>query len=184
MSKTSKFALTTIWILFSRSYDAYCTNLLTPDLSKESNPLVSVFGLGWTPLLLILSLLLVYIIYAYYISLFKPINQLPQEKNYTFSNMVAYTYLGYKSDWFTALFKLPKSFHWFTHYMGHVFTRCLVFAGIVSTIMWLLINHTNYYQTLHSPELIYSILLIGCVGIIYDWNRKKYQEYLRLVEGL
>ena len=52
MKKNLKFIFTTTWILLSRSYDAYCTNALTPDLSKEANPLVSIGGISsWTTLL-------------------------------------------------------------------------------------------------------------------------------------
>lgn len=57
MNKTLKYSLTTAWIIFSRAYDAHCTAQLTPDLSKEANPLVTVVGIStWTPLLAIISL--------------------------------------------------------------------------------------------------------------------------------
>ena len=98
MNKTIKFTITVIWILFSRGYDAYCTHQLTPDLSNEANPLVSIFSLTWTPLLIVLGLCTIYTVYAYYVSVFKPINLLPIERGYTFSNIVAYTYLGYKEN--------------------------------------------------------------------------------------
>ena len=39
----------TFWILLTRWFDAYSTYQYTPDLGKESNPLVSIFGFGWTP---------------------------------------------------------------------------------------------------------------------------------------
>jgi hypothetical protein len=53
MNKYVKYILTIGWILFSRSYDAYCSVLLTPDLKKEANPLVTVGGISsWTPLLI------------------------------------------------------------------------------------------------------------------------------------
>jgi hypothetical protein len=42
--KTLKFLIILLWILFSKSYDAYCTFQHTPDLSKEANPLVSLLG--------------------------------------------------------------------------------------------------------------------------------------------
>jgi hypothetical protein len=45
--KRLKFFIILLWILFSKSYDAYCTFLHTPDLSKEANPLVSVLGFNW-----------------------------------------------------------------------------------------------------------------------------------------
>ncbi len=178
MTKSQKFAATTIWILFSRSYDAYCTNQLTPDLSNEANPLVSLFGLSWTPLLLILSLLTVYVIYTSYLATFKTRSLLPKQSGYTFSNIVAYTYHGQKENWTSIFYKFPKDLNRFNHYMGHVMTRCLVFAGLVSTIMWLLINYTESYKNIHSAPLIYSILVAGCVMITYRWNREQYKQYL------
>ncbi len=178
MTKTTKFVATTLWILFSRSYDAYCTNQLTPDLSKEANPLVSVLGMTWAPLLLTIGLLTLYVIYTYYLTLFKPKNLLPNEKGYSFSSIAAYLYLGQKEHWTALLYKLPNSFSRFNHYMGHVLTRCLVFVGFVSTIMWLLINYTDYYKTVHSAPMIYGIILIGIGVITYRWNREQYEQYL------
>lgn len=183
MTKKAKFAITTVWILLSRSYDAYCTNELTPDLSKESNPLVSVFGMTWTPLLIVLSLLTIYTIYTYYIRVFKPIDLLPAEKDYTFGDVAAYTYLGQKDNWMSIFYKLPKDLSRFNHYMGHTLPSCLAFAGIVSTSMWLLINYTEYYKTIHSAPAIYSILIIGCVVIIYHWNKTMYRRYVAVTHS-
>lgn len=178
MTPKTKFTIVTAWVLFSRSYDAYCTNQFTPDLSKESNPLVSIFGMTWTPLLIVLGLLTIYAVYAYYISVFKPRKLLPSEKNYTPSNVAAYTYLGHKDSWTAILYKFPKDLNRFNHYMGHTLMPCLVFAGIVSTVMWLLIKYTEFYKTIHNAPAIYSILIAGCVVIIFQWNRIMYKQYL------
>lgn len=178
MTKPTKFTVTTIWILFTRSYDAYCTNQLTPDLSKESNPLVSIFGMTWTPLLITLGLFTIYLIYAYYVSVFKPKNLLPTEKGYTFSEFIAFTYLGRKNNWTAIFYKLPKDLNRFNNWMGHNLTQCFVFAGLVSTIMWLLINNTSFYKTIHNAPLIYSILIVGCIVIIYNWNKTMFRKYL------
>ncbi|MFM8490461.1 MAG: hypothetical protein ACKN9X_00775 [Candidatus Methylopumilus sp.] len=179
MNKKLKFALTTIWILFSRSYDAYCTNLLTPDLSKEANPLVTVVGISsWTILLIILGLLTIYVIYAYYISVFRPMNLLPTEKGYTFSNFVAYVYLGYKDNWASTLYKFPKDLKRANNYFGHLLSKGLVYAGVITTIMWLLINNSVYYKTIHNAPFIYSILIFGCIVIAYIWNKSLYRQYL------
>jgi hypothetical protein len=43
--KRLKFFIILFWMLFSKSYDAYCTFEHTPDLSKEANPLVTILGL-------------------------------------------------------------------------------------------------------------------------------------------
>ncbi|MEM6700094.1 MAG: hypothetical protein AAF599_16950 [Bacteroidota bacterium] len=178
MNKTLKFAVTTIWILLSRGYDAYCTNQFTPDLALEANPLVSVLGFTWTPLLMFIVFFTLYAIYGYYLSVFQPIRMLPNKSGYSFSNIVAYLYLGYQGEWYQTLYKLPNSLHRFNQYMGQILSKCLVFVGILSTVMWLLINNTEWYQTVHSVQLIYAILITGCLVIIYFWNYNKYKSYL------
>jgi len=179
MSKKVKFIITTAWILLSRSYDAYCTYLLTPDLSKEANPLVTVVGISsWTVLLFVLSVLTIYVIYSYYLSVFHSINLLPKEKGYSFSNFVAYLYLGVKDHWTATLYKLPKDINRLNNYMGHILTKCLVFAGVVSTIMWVLINNSAYYKTIHNAALVYALLIIGCITIVYVCNKNRYKQYL------
>lgn len=180
MSKKVKFIITTAWIICSRSYDAYCTHSLTPDLSHEANPLVSLLGMTWTPLLITISLLTVYAIYVFYLVSFKPKNLLPDEKGYSFSNIVAYLYLGLKEEWTSLFYKLPKDLSRFNHYMGHTLTQCLVYAGFVSTIMWLLIHHSEYYKTIHGALAIYTLLIIGCITILYRWNNAMYKQYLEL----
>jgi hypothetical protein len=184
MNKKVKFTITTVWILLTRCYDAYCTNQLTPDLSKESNPLVSVLGMTWTPLLITLGLLSIYVIYAYYISIFKPKNLLPTEKGYTFNEFIAFAYLGRKDIWVAIFYKFPKDLNRFNQWMGYNLTPCLAFAGLVSTVMWLLINNTEYYKTIHSAPLIYSILIIGCLAIIYNWNKTMFRKYLENFDKL
>ena len=80
MGKRTRFVLITVWIVCSRAYDAYCTYQLTPDLTHEANPLVTVVGVSsWSVLLFIIGLLTAYVIYAYYRHVFHPIDILPKE---------------------------------------------------------------------------------------------------------
>lgn len=178
MRKTFRFTSITIWIIFSRAYDAYCTYQHTPDLSKEANPLVSVLGMTWTPLLLVMSILSLYAIYAYHRTLFKPINLLPAEKGLSFREVSTFVYLGKSDNWVSLLYKYPKSISHLNQVIGHTLTKCLVFAGVVSTVMWLLINNTAYYRNYHSAPLIYSILVVGCIIIMYRWFADMYKQYL------
>jgi Kef-type K+ transport system membrane component KefB len=159
-------------------YDAYSTNQLTPDLSKESNPLVSVLGMTWAPLLIVLGLLTVYVVYAFYLSTFKPTHLFPIQKGYTFKEFVTFTYLGQTDSWMALVYKFPKDLNRLNNWMGIVLTKGLVFAGGVSTMMWLFINYTDFYKNMHSAQLVYSILIIGFLAIIYFWNKKMYATYL------
>jgi hypothetical protein len=182
MRQTVKFTVVTLWILLSRSYDAYCTYLHTPDLSREANPLVSVVGISsWTPLLLILGALTLYAVYAFYVSLYRPVDLLPSEKGLGFGTFAAYVYLGRPDHWTATLYKLPTDMRRLHPYMGHVLTRCLAYAGVVSTLMWLLIRHSEAYRQVHSAALVYTVLVLGCALIIYGWNKRLYQRYLARV---
>lgn len=177
MKKKLTFGLTTIWILFSRSYDAYATYQYTPDLSHEANPLVSIGGLGWLPLLSIIGFLSLLVIYAYYLTVFKPHNLHPTEKDYSFSEFAGFVYTGKKQPWYISLLKIPTSFKRFVYYTGHLLTLCLSFAGVVSTIMWLLINYVPAYMKIHTATLIYSIILVGCFIIHYYWFKLEFKKY-------
>ena len=176
--KILKFLIILLWILFSKSYDAYCTYLHTPNLSKEANPLVSVLGLNWFLLLIVIGSLTIYTCYTLSLISFKPIKLYPLEKGYSFSNFIAYMYFGKKSSWLSILYRIPpirnKRFH---YTFGNIFVRYLVFAGIVSTVMWLLINNSEYYREIHNHLVIYGILISGTFIILYNYYRTNYNKY-------
>jgi len=172
-----KFTTVTLWILLTRGYDAYATYQFTPDLSKESHPLVSVFGFDWSSILVFLILGSLYAIFAYYKVSFQRFSLEPQEKDYKFSDFVGYVYTGKKNSWTALLFKFPNSFKRLNFYMGHVLARCMVFAGVVSTSMWVLIKTTGRYPNTIASIMIYLTLISGCIILTYMWLSKIYKEY-------
>jgi hypothetical protein len=176
--KTLQFLIILLWILFSKSYDIYCTYLHTPDLSKEANPWVSVLGMNWFWLLMVIGLLTIYTCYTLYLISFKPIKLYPLEKGYSFSNFIPYMYFGKKSSWLAIIYRVPpirnKRFH---YTFGNILVRYLVFAGIVSTVMWLLINNSEAYRVIHNHLVIYAILISGTFIILYNYYKTNYNKY-------
>lgn len=177
MKKRTKFIITTLWILLSRSYDVLATYQYTPDLKHEANPLASIFNFGWMTIIPIVAIITGYIIYAYYQSTFKSYPLHPQEKGYSFWQFATYLYLGKPAHWTATMYQLPKDKKRLHFYLGKVLTRCLAFAGIVSTVMWLLINYTGFYKQYHSAFAVYSILAVGCVLISAQWMKEEYKIY-------
>ncbi len=177
MTRKLNFYILSFWIIFSRIFDALSTFEHTRDLSKEANPLVSIMGLGWSPLLLIIASLTAYVIYAFYQYSFNTKNLAPQQKGLSFIDYSVYLYLGEVKHWSVFLYQIPKE-KWRLHqYFGAVLAPCLVYAGILSTIMWLLIQYWNPYKDMHNPLLIYTLLVGGCLIIAYRFHRKSYQMY-------
>ncbi len=178
MNKKIQFILISVWILFSRAYDAYCTYQYTPELDKEANPLVSVLGISsWTLLLSIIGILSLYVIYAYYQSSFKSFDAYPKDNNLGFGDFAGFLYTGEKNHWTAVLYKIPNTFKRFNYYFGNIMSRALSFAGVVSTIMWLLLNNSETYKKMHSATMIYAILIIGSIILIYLWFAKEYRVY-------
>lgn len=176
--KIVKFLSITIFILVTRAYDAYCSVLYTPDLSHEANPLVTVLGINsWTLLLGIVGALTFYVIYMLYVNTFQENTFLPKEKGLGFVDFSVQTYLGRKGHWSEFFYRFP-SLNRFHYIFGYMMSRSLVFAGIVSTVMWLLINYTDWYlQGYHSANMIYGIILVGMLGISIGYFRGLYGEY-------
>ena len=74
--------------------------------------------------------------------------------------------------------KLPslkdKRFH---YSFGNILVRYLVFAGFVSTIMWLLIINSEFYRDIHNHFVIYGILISGTYIILYNYYKINYKKY-------
>lgn len=180
MKNKIKFIAISLWILFSRIYDAYCTYQFTPTLEREANPLVTILGFSWGPLLLVVGGGSLYIIYAFYISSSRDFDLFPKESNYRFSEFSTYLYLGKRKHWLATFYQLPNNLERFHHYMGNVASSALAFLGVVSTIMWLLLKYSDFYPPYHSATMIYTILILGVLMIIYGWSYSQYRRYQRL----
>jgi len=175
--KILKFLIVLLWILFSKCYDVYCTYLHTPDLSKEANPLVSMLGFNWDWLLIVIGLLTIYICYTLYLITFKSMNLYPLEKEYSFSNFIGYMYLCKKSSWLTTFYRFPKEIKRFHFFYGNILVRFGIFSGVVSTIMWVLINNSEFYKDIHNHLVIYGVLTTGTLIIVYQDFKTKYNKY-------
>ncbi len=181
MNKTPKFILTSLWILVTRSCDAYCTYLFTPNLKKEANPLVSILGLGWTPLLLIVFSVTLYSLWCLYQVTYHPMDLLPEETGYSLNEVSGYVYLGKRAPWFVFFYALPHNMRRFHQYMGHILSRCLVYAGWISTVMWLLIKYSEWYRIVHSGAFVYVLFVAGCGLILFQWYAQQYHQYLKKI---
>lgn len=82
-SKRSEFIVLTILLLVTRAIDGILTYLITPDLSREQNPLVTFFGAGWVGMLSIGAVVLIGMIVCLYWSIHSEIDNFPTSPNLT-----------------------------------------------------------------------------------------------------
>jgi hypothetical protein len=181
MKKHLKFTLILTGILLTRAYDAYCTALFTPDLKREGNLLASVFHLHWSGLLLSMGCVLLYVIYALYINTYKQINLFPAQRQLSFGQFVAQALYGPGASWKAFLYKFPADTQKLHYVFGYILSRGLLWAGVVTTIMWVLINHTaTYYTHFHSYSGTMSLILGGVAVVAYYYFNQLYTAYKSL----
>ena len=126
-------------------------------------------------------LLTTYTLYALYVNTYKKIDILPKEKELSFEKFTSLVYLGYKARWVDLLYKLPNNLSRFNYVFGHIFSRSLLWAGLITTVMWILIyTSKKYVSTYHNVLFIYGIIIIGCFIISYLYFRKLYKIYKAL----
>lgn len=82
MSKKAEFSILLILLLLTRVADGVLTFKITPDLSRELNPLVKFFGFGWAGLIAIALLIVIPTVWLNYKSIFQPFDNFPKENNF------------------------------------------------------------------------------------------------------
>jgi len=90
-------------------------------------------------------------------------------------------YFGKKSNLLSILYRIPSFKDKRAHYsLANILVRYLIFAGLVSTIMWILINNSEFYRSIHNYLVIYGILFSGTFVIMYNYYKSNYKKYLTL----
>ena len=172
------FIIVSIGIIGTRIYDYLATRRFRADSEEGANLLPQ--GQGFSALLFLITL---YIIYAFYISYFRRIPDLfPKKKGIKFREFIPYCYLGYRDKFRALLWKIPNSFSRFNSFFGPVLAWSMLWAGVVTTSMWFLINKTRwYYPAYHNPLTIYLIMVVGVVLITFLHFAILYRQYRRRI---
>ena len=178
MKKHLKFTLILTGILLTRTYDAYCTALFTPDLKREGNFLVSVFHFQWSGLLLTIGCGLLYVVYALYINTYKQVNLFPAQKHLSFGQFVVQSLYGPGESWTALFYKFPADKQKLHYVFGYILSRGLLWVGVMTTVMWVLINHiTMYYTRFHTYTGTLGLALGGVAVVAYHYFNRQYAAY-------
>lgn len=89
-----QFVAITVAVVASRALDILTTLSATPDLSRETNPLHRVLGLGWRPLLIVNAVIVVVLIAAAWRAAFGRPVPLPTEPGLDYESFIGRFWLG------------------------------------------------------------------------------------------
>ncbi|HEX8545970.1 MAG TPA: hypothetical protein VF691_03350, partial [Cytophagaceae bacterium] len=88
----------------------------------------------------------------------------PEEKGLSFKEFVTTGYCGKKSGWSVLLLKRPRGAGRLHYFMGLFLGSGISFAGIITTLQWVLIRNSSLFlnKTIWLT-IAYSLLVAGAV---------------------
>ena len=135
-ARAVQFVAITLAVIGSRALDILTTLNATPDLSRETNPLHRVLGLGWRPLLLVNAVIVLILIAAAWRAGFGRPVPLPDEPGLDYESFIGRFWLGRPTRcspsraalWLPA----PSSVRW--SFIGGPLARLVVVASMVIAV--------------------------------------------------
>lgn len=180
MKQRIKFYAMCLVTLLLIVLDGALTYINTPDLKEEGNPLITVFGLGWTSLFLAnLIFYVLYIVLAYFL-FFKykpPVLQVNTMKEY-----ISQLYYNRpdKFKWF--FYKWPKNWRPLVAVIAYAYIYAIPAARAVLVLEWLMITYnikwSLYYQfCTRMPFQRVDLVLAGVLSVFLFsyWLKKEYR---------
>jgi hypothetical protein len=123
LKRTTEFATLTGLVVLTRVCDGITTYLVTPDLTRELNPLAAG---GWLTMIGAATLVLALSTWLHYLHLFRPLDNFPSSTGYTLRQFKAH-YLNPKENALVA--KTPGRV--LAHLFGYIMPRTLVLWSVL-----------------------------------------------------
>ncbi|MFN3490720.1 MAG: hypothetical protein ACK40V_00720 [Anaerolineales bacterium] len=175
-SKHIEFIILTLSLLITRGIDARLTYLITPDLSREQNPLVKFFGMGWEGMLGIGVIVILAMIYFLYWTVYKNVDNFPTIKM---------TLTEYQKFYFDTKNNPNYKTNQGLKILAYVFSYSLPRATIIWGLFIILHNSLVYfevpfYQAIRASVnvVFFYYLLLPAIGFWFI-NRFVKLEYTR-----
>ena len=179
-----KFILVIFLMVISRFYDAYTTFIFIPDLERETNFLVSMFGIGWTSILIVQIVVMCFLSYTAYIYYFKTIKIIDFDENISLKQFISIFHFNNPNDFFKMFYKLPTNKHSFLYSLGAIVPKGLIIISLIagtSTTMLILNDvYRTFYREYNVPIFLYASMAIILAVLSINFYRKEKQERIKI----
>lgn len=178
--KKTKFFLLTFILLFARGCDFYSTSLWYFDKPEgEMNPISSIFGLGWTSMIIANIIVIGLIIYAfYYYSFSYTLTQVKTNPG-GLTDFVSELYFNEKGRFLDVFYKIPPNKKTLLAHFGYVFIRVVIILSFLATFhnlcQFYSVKFYNSFREFMGRPLfvIYGLMLLSIFYFTYRlWNKE------------
>ena len=176
-----KFYYMILVLFILRALDLFLTYLYIPNLSKEYNPIVSIFGASWFDFISIQLLLLMIIAFFTYFYFHYPSVKVT-EKNLNFTDFIYCFFYGKPKPWPQRMFSSPKNFTPHMIFNGFMFASSSIFVSLFAIINnYLLIQNSVWYTQflIKNYRLFFPVIfLLSIICSFLLFFKRQYSKYL------
>lgn len=180
-----EFFLLTLFLIITRCWDIAATYFVTPDLEKETNPVVSIFGQEWIAVIIVQALLMSVIITLNYYSLFKIKTSYPSQRACSFKDFIVYYYFGEKQNLIKMLYRFPKNRDVLIKALGYILPRALIaisiFISMSSTLLIVSDDYRKFYGVAKPYYYIVMVAIVFLFSVLFF--KKEYLFYQKTLMG-
>ncbi len=183
MKTSFEFWIISFSLVFVRAIDAFLTYTITPDLTHEGNPLVTLANQGWTTLLIVNLLVVSLSILLLHYSIRFPADSYPRESDYSFQEFISYFLYNDKESFHKIYFFVPYNKRAILSFCGFLFPRVFISWSLLIIIHNLgMINSSIYlHYNLYWNLWLYVYIFLVPLTFYYFWKyfRNEYNKYLK-----
>jgi hypothetical protein len=182
-----KFLTITCLLLFSRGCDFYSTSLwfFEPGgMEGETNPLTSIFGVGWNGLIIanVIVITLIILCYFYYVFHYRPQKVAMQSTNIL--DFASELYFKEKGKIYRIFYKMPEDKRMMIAHFGYVMVRVIIVGSFLATFHNLCQYYSApFYNTFRDIVgrplfVIYGLILLSFLYFQYRVLKREYDFQL------
>ena len=169
-------------LLFSRGCDFYSTSLWFFDNpTDETNPLYSIFGIGWAGLIIANIVIVGLVIYAFYYYTFRYTNRKFKTLPSGLVDFVSELYFNEKGRFIEVFYKTPKNKKVLLAHSGYVLIRVLIFGSFLATIhnicqFYNVPAYDTFREIVNRPLfVIYGLIMLSFFYFSYSLWQKEFE---------
>lgn len=156
--------------------------MVTPGLRTETNPMVSVFGVGWTELLIAQVVLIALVVVLTHWDLFRSRLAHPRQRGLGFRDFAQLYYFGRKRGLLDFLWRSPAGWRLNLKLSGYALPRVLIVLGFCvagSSLASLRSRAWHHFLRATAPWIYILPVALLTVWSIYGFLRREYGAYRR-----
>lgn len=176
-----KFYFLTFLLLVARGCDFYSTSLwFFENPTDETNPLTSIFGFGWTGLIVSNAIIVGLIVYSFYYYTFNYSSGKVLTRPTRLTDYVSELYFNRKGRFLHVFFKMPKNRTVYLGHIGYVSIRVIIIGSFLAAThnlcqFYNVSLYNSYSKVVGRPLfVIYGLIILS---IIYFYYRLWTEEF-------